>query len=289
ERRETFKGKKLIYIYHDTIDATGDNADKEMETFDAAEQAMDQLSDVVRIIRNDLSGTHIYITADHGFLYERDKLTASDFMHKTELEPFETSRRYILTHEKKEVSGQLTIDTTSILDNENQLYAYVPNATIRYRIQGGGANFVHGGASLQEVVVPLLKVRNKRTGQPGAVASEKVAINLTSTTRRIKNSIFSLEFFQNEKISGKHIPRSVVVYMADDKDNVFSNEERIIGDLTSDNPKERVFKQQFVLKNMEYDRNKTYYLVIKDTETDAITEQIPFTINLSFISDFDFS
>src|SRR5699024_6632108 len=87
-RRETFRGKKLIYIYHDTIDATGDNADTEIDTFNAAEQAMDQLSDLVRIIRNDLSGTHIYVTADHGFLYEREKLKASDFMPKELLEPF---------------------------------------------------------------------------------------------------------------------------------------------------------------------------------------------------------
>ncbi|HLR51545.1 MAG TPA: BREX-1 system phosphatase PglZ type A [Candidatus Avamphibacillus sp.] len=288
ERRETFKGKKLIYIYHDTIDATGDNADKEMETFDAAEQAMDQLSDVVRIIRNDLSGTHIYITADHGFLYERDKLTASDFMHKTELEPFETSRRYILSHEKKEVSGQLTIDTTSILDNENQLYAYVPNATIRYRIQGGGANFVHGGASLQEVIVPLLSVKNKRAGQKGAKDIQKVDIQLTSTTRNVTNSIFSLAFFQTEKVADKFNPRTVVTYMADGNGAVLSNEERIIGDLTSENPKEREFNIQFVLKNMTYDKNKTYYLVIKDMETDVITEKIPFTINLGIVSDFDF-
>ena len=48
-----------------------------------------------------------------------------------------------------------TIDLSSIVKNEQQLTAYVPNATIRYRMQGSGVNFVHGGASLQEIVVPL--------------------------------------------------------------------------------------------------------------------------------------
>ena len=287
-RRAKFRGKKLIYIYHDTIDAFGDKRDTEINTFDATEDAIEQLSDLVRIIRNDLSGTHLYLTADHGFLYQRDPLKVSDLMHKEASDAIEVSRRYILSQEKRELPGQLTINLSSVIKNDKKLFAYVPNATIRYRIQGGGANFVHGGASLQEVVVPLLKVRNKRMGQQGAVASEEVKINLTSTTRRITNSIFSLEFFQNEKISGKHTPRTVVVYMADNEGHVLSNEERIIGDLTSNNPRERVFKQQFVLKNMEYDRNKTYYLVIKDTETDAIIEKVPFTINLSFISDFDF-
>src|SRR5699024_12427876 len=99
-------------------------------------------------------------------------------MQKTELEPFETSRRYILSHEKKEVSGQLTIDTTSIIDNENPLYAYVPNATIRYRIQGGGANFVHGDASLQETIVPLFSVKNTRAGQKGSKDIQKLDIKV---------------------------------------------------------------------------------------------------------------
>lgn len=288
ERREIFKGKKLIYIYHDTIDAVGDNADTELYTFNAAEETIEQLVDLVRIIRNDLSGTHIYITSDHGFIYQRDALQVSDLMDKELVEPFEVKRRYMLSKEQKEVSGQLTIDLSSVIKNEQKLYAYVPNATIRYRIQGSGANFVHGGASLQEVVVPVLTIHNKRTGQRGAQAAEKVDINLTSTTRRITNSIFSLEFFQNEKVADKYTPRTVIVYMADEDGHVLSNEQTIIGDLTTDNPKERVFKVQFALKNMEYDRNQTYYLLIKDAETDAITEKIPFQINLGIISDFDF-
>lgn len=288
ERRETFKGKKLIYIYHDTIDAVGDNADTELYTFKAVGDAIDQLADLVRIIRNDLSGTHIYITADHGFIYQRDPLEVSDLMDKEVIDAFEVKRRYILSKEEKDVSGQLTIDLSSVIKNDQKLYAYVPHATIRYRIQGKGANFVHGGASLQEVIVPVLKIHNKRSGQRGAQAAEKVSINLTSTTRRITNSIFSLEFFQNEKVADKYIPRTVVVYMADEDHHVLSNEETIIGDLTSDNPKERVFKVQFALKNMEYDRNKTYYLIIKDLDTEVIIERIPFQINLGIISDFDF-
>jgi uncharacterized protein (TIGR02687 family) len=288
QRRETFKGKKLIYIYHDTIDAVGDNADTELSTFDAVEDAIDELSDLVRIIRNDLSGTHIYITSDHGFLYQREPLEVSDLMDKERLDTLEVKRRYILSKEHKEVSGQNTVNLSSVIRNNHQLFAYMPNATIRYRIQGGGRNFVHGGASLQEVVVPVLSIRNKRTGQRGAKASEKVSINLTSTTRRITNSIFTLDFFQNEKIAGKYIPRTVIIYFADEDHTILSNEQTIIGDLTSDNPKDRVFKEQFALKNMEYDRNKTYDLIVKDAETDAIIEKIPFQINLGIISDIDF-
>ncbi|MED4407092.1 BREX-1 system phosphatase PglZ type A [Heyndrickxia coagulans] len=287
-RREAFKGKKLIYIYHDTIDAMGDKASTEVYTFNAVETALNQLYDLVKIIRDDLSGTNVYITADHGFLYQRDALEESDKIGLGSMEAIEVKRRYILSKEKREVSGQLAINLSSVIKNDEQLTAYVPKATFRYKMQGSGVNFVHGGASLQEIVVPLLSFRNKRSGQKGAKAIKKVDIKLTNTTRKITNSIFNLEFFQTEKIQDKVIPRTVVIYMSDDEGNILSNEETIIGDRSFDNPADRTFKIRFILKSIAYDRNKTYYLNIKDTETGVAVERIPFTINLGIVSDFDF-
>src|SRR5690625_3995821 len=167
ERRKTFKGKKIIYIYHDTIDATGENPSKEIDTFLAVEDALDEISHLLRIIRNELSGTHVYVTADHGFLYQREKLEEYDFIKREDIETIDTSKRHMLAKEAKELSGQQCISLSSIINNDEVLYAYVPNSTIRYRVQGAGANFVHGGASLQEVVIPKLYIRNKRTGQIG--------------------------------------------------------------------------------------------------------------------------
>lgn len=287
-RRETFKGKKLIYIYHDTIDAMGDKASTEVYTFNAVETALNQLYDLVKIIRDDLSGTNVFITADHGFLYQRDALEESDKIGQGLTDTIEVKRCYILSKEQLEVSGQLAINLSSIIKNAEHLTAYVPKATFRYKMQGTGVNFVHGGASLQEIVVPLLTFRNKRTGQKGAKAIKKVDIKLTNTTRKITNSIFNLEFFQTEKVEDKVIPRNVVIYMSNEEGNILSNEETIIGDRSFDNPADRTFKLRFILKSIAYDRNKTYHLIIKDTETGVAVERIPFAINLGIVSDFDF-
>ncbi|GEB78390.1 BREX-1 system phosphatase PglZ type A [Sporolactobacillus inulinus] len=287
-RRETFKGKKLIYIYHDTIDAMGDKASTEVYTFNAVETALDQLYNLVKIIRDDLSGTNVMITSDHGFLYQRDPLEESDKIGQELDHAVEVKRRYILSQEQHEIPGQLAVDLSSIVKNEHHLTAYLPKATFRFKIQGSGVNFVHGGASLQEVVVPLLTFKNKRAGQKGAKVIKKVDIKLTNTTRKITNSIFNLEFFQTEKVEEKLVPRTVAIFMTDEEGNALSNEETIIGDRISDDPAERTFKLRFLLKSIAYDRNKTYYLIIKDTDTDVLVEKIPFTINLGIISDFDF-
>ncbi|MEH7119837.1 BREX-1 system phosphatase PglZ type A [Neobacillus vireti] len=287
-RREYFKGKKLIYIYHDTIDAMGDKTSTEIYTFSAVERAIDEISTLVKIIRDDLSGTNIYITADHGFVYQREALEESDKMEKEDLPIIEVKRRYILSKVRQAMDGILTFNMDSIIKNEEQITAYVPKATIRFKIQGSGVNFVHGGASLQEVVVPLIKYKNIRKGQANSREIIKVDIKLTDTTRKITNSLFHLSFFQTEKVEDKVIPRSVIIYMADEGGAVISNEEVIIGDRTSDNPADRTYKLRFALRTITYDKNKSYYLNIKDEETGVVLDKIPFTINLGIVSDFDF-
>ena len=69
ERRELIAGKEIVYIYHNAIDTTGDKQATETKVFDACNTAIDELTAVVKIIVNDMSGSNILITADHGFLY----------------------------------------------------------------------------------------------------------------------------------------------------------------------------------------------------------------------------
>ena len=59
ERRELVSGKEVVYIYHNTIDAIGDKAPTEKKVFDACEDAMQELSNILRIVINDMQGTDI--------------------------------------------------------------------------------------------------------------------------------------------------------------------------------------------------------------------------------------
>jgi uncharacterized protein (TIGR02687 family) len=286
--REFSKGKKLIYIYHDSIDALGDKASTEIYAFDGAEKALNELSELIKVIRDSLSGTNIFITSDHGFIYQRDELEEVDKISKEKLDFVESKRRYALSREARDVDGLLRYSIKEAFSEETDLNVYIPKANIRFKTQGAGAKFVHGGASLQEVVIPLILYKNKRAGQSSAKAPEKTQIKLTNAVRKITNSIFTLNFFQTEKVEGKTIPCSVNVYFVDENDQVISNEEVIFGDKTSNNPDDRNVSIRFVLKSMDYDKNKKYYLIIKDTETNVICDKIPFIISLGIVSDFDF-
>lgn len=288
ETREYYKGKILNYIYHNTIDAIGDAANTEIKAFDSTELAIEELSKLIRSIRVQLSGTNIFITSDHGFIYQRDKIEEVDKIAKENLNSIESKRRYIFSEESRDVDGLLKYSMKDTLGMNSNINVYIPKANIRFKTQGSGANFVHGGASLQEVVVPLILYKDKRSGQSSAIKPEKTRIKLTNTVKKITNSIFTLNFFQTEKIGGKIVPLGVRVYMINDNDEIISNEEILLGDKESDNPEDRTMSIRFILKPLDYDRNKKYYLIIKDVQTGVGYDKIPFDINLSIVSDFDF-
>lgn len=286
--RELYRGNILNYIYHNTVDAIGDDPSTEIKVFDSTEMAIDELMNLVKSLKGNLSATNIYITSDHGFIYQRSKLEEVDKIAKEKFRTVESKRRYILSEERKSADGLLRYSMKDTLGDDSKLNVYIPKANIRFKTQGAGANFVHGGAALQEIVLPFISYKNKVAGQIGAVQPKKTQIKLTDASRRITNSIFTLNFFQTEKVGGKIVPCTVKVYMIDYNNEIISNEEILLGDKISDNPKDRNMTIRFILKSMNYDKKKDYYLIIKDVQTGIEYDRIPFTIDLGIVSDFDF-
>lgn len=287
ELRESLKGKKLIYIYHDTIDATGDKAASEIHTFKAVKQAIEEIQVTIRNIVNNLSATNIYVTADHGFIYRREALEESDKVSKGKLNALAEKRRFVLLKDNHGLTGTLSISLQYLLGEENNLYALVPRGADCFKVQGGGENFVHGGASLQEIVIPVIKYKNDRKEK---TTIRKVDVKVTNTSRKVTNTIFTIEFFQSEKVEDKLVPRKIKAYFADNQGNKISNEISLIADKTSSNPNDRIFRERFTLKNMSYSRTDNYYLILEDEEAavEKVYEKIPFNISLGIVNDFDF-
>lgn len=285
ERREYVKGKKLVYIYHDSIDLISHTA--EINAFNAVQQSMEEIMNLVRIIRNDLSGVNILITSDHGFIYKRDPLLESDKINKETVDAFEEKRRYMLSHKVVPSDAVMRFKPDFFKCDGDPVLVYVPRANIRFKVQGAGANFVHGGATLQEVVVPLIKYKVVRGSDTKIKEQRKVKVKLVTEMRKITNNLFSLEFFQTEKADALNIPRTVEIYLEDDAGRVLTSRERIIADKNSDKPAERTYKIRFTLKTGKYDKNQDYYLVIRDVDTELIEDKIPFKISLAISSDFN--
>ena len=287
ERRELVSGKDVVYIYHNTIDAIGDKAVTEQKVFEACEDTVQELSNLLRIVVNDMQGTDVFITADHGFLYTYSPLSESDKLSRDAFDGkiFELGRRYGLTAPDTTANYLLPIQLSGLLDG-TPVKGYAPQDSTRIKVKGGGENYVHGGISLQEMVVPVIAFKNLRSSSKQFVELSNAQVGLLSESRKITNLIFSLDFFQRQPISDKVQPCTYTVYMTDDEDRVVSDRQTLIADRTSSNASERVFRVRFNLKAGSYDRNKLYRLVISNGMD--VPEEIEFHIDIAMGDDFGF-
>ena len=291
ERQALIKGMNVVYIYHDTIDAAGHD---EKDVFGACEETIEELKNMVRIITNEWGGAYILITSDHGFLYTYSPLTEED---KVDLdshpdEVFELGRRYAIV--QKTYSSNYLMPVEFIAGDNQHMIGYVPRESIRIKMKGGGLNFVHGGISLQEMVVPVIEyhfLRNQSSEyrkNRSKYDTKPVEIALLSANRKITNMIFSLSFYQKEPVSYNREKATYQLYFTDSTGKPVSDTATIIADKTSDNGQERTFRCSFNLKQLKYSNTEQYYLVITD-ENGMIVSRDEFQIDIAFaVDEFDF-
>ncbi len=287
ERRELVSGKEVVYIYHNTIDAIGDKAPTENKVFEACEDAIQEISNILRIIVNDMQGTDIFITSDHGFLYTYRPLTEGDKISKNTFtgKVYEVGRRYALTEPSATGEYLLPVQLDSEISG-TPVKGYTPQDSTRIKISGGDENYVHGGVSLQELCVPVIVFKNLRTSSKKYVEVSNAELKLLSESRKVSNLLFSLDFFQRQPVGDKVQPCAYTIYMTDDEGVPVSDRQTVIADRTSLNASERVFRVRFNLKAGAYDSKKIYRLVIAN-DTD-VPEEVEFHIDIAFADDFGF-
>ena len=69
----------MVYVYHNRIDAVGDKRDTEERVFQAVENTLTDLIDLIKRMAN-ANATNMLVTADHGFIYQDKPLVESDFL-----------------------------------------------------------------------------------------------------------------------------------------------------------------------------------------------------------------
>ncbi len=292
DRRELIKGMDVVYIYHDKIDESSHASDSSV--FTACDEAIDELKSLLKIIYYEFSGTHIYVTADHGFLYTYEPLTEDAKVNKSSWngKVVDYGRRYAIM--SKDASPNY-LAPVCFLDGKTAYQAYAPKENIRIKMSGGGLNFVHGGTSLQEMVIPLvdfhyLRNDNKSYQRNKAkIDTQPVMISLVSMSRKVCNMIFSLDFFQKESVGGNRAAATYVLYFADAAGMVVSDKAKIIADKSDLDVTRRTYRQQFNLKSMSFDKKSSYYLVIEDESGVQLPVREEFQIDIAFaVDEFNF-
>ena len=284
ELRDVLTKRQIIYVYHNQIDARGDKANTEDEVFNACEEAVQEIMDLIHRISVSGNTYHFIVTADHGFIYKRDKLTESDKISGKSADKAFANRRFIVS---KAALGDDGIDHMSmgrILGNEDSKMVSYPVSSNVFKVAGGGANYVHGGSSPQEMLVPVLEFKMER----GHMETKNAEIALVSIVHKITNLITSMDFIQSDAVSDTVKAAKYRIFFLSEDNEKISNENSYVADSREENAQKRIFRMRFTFKNKKYDKDKQYYLVVYDEESGLEQWRQPVIMDIAFADDFGF-
>lgn len=288
ESKKLYRDYDVIYVYQNRIDALGDDLTTESQVFEAVESA---IVEIIEILRKLTSGNanNIVITADHGFLYQHRALEDSDFLSDSDVSGnvLYRHRRFILGTGLKSNSALMHFNSKQ-LGLHGDIEVMLPLANQRMKRQGSGSRYVHGGASLQEIVVPIIRVNKKRVSDV-----EFVDVEILSTSGRIiSTGQLVVKLYQRDPINDKMQPVTLKAGIYSQSGELISEEKTINFDYSSDNPRDREFQCSLVLSTKAEQANNQQIVLklekpIPGTNKYQFYKSETYTLRRAFSSDFD--
>lgn len=293
EKKEFLKGKKIIYVYHNDIDNSGHDSQGESKVFNSCEESISKIISLIKSLTNARGSIKVIVTSDHGFLYSYNKLDEVDKLSVKSDDIVDG------LSEKRCLVCKNTIDTDFLIPvkmqinkEDNSLIGYAPLQAIRIKSQGGSTNYVHGGLSLQEMMVPVVIFDNVRTDSKHYDKNKKqydhepVKIDLVTEKRTIYGLIASIEFYQTKPIGVDAVETNYEILFEDVMGKAVSNSAIICANKTDGDAVNRRFN--VILNINPGTKTGTYYLLVNNQDNNETLMKVKFKIENSFGGDFDF-
>jgi uncharacterized protein (TIGR02687 family) len=290
ERRGIFRDNQVVYVYHNQIDMVGDKRESEDQTVEAVENTISDLVELIKLLRS-ANFAKILVTSDHGFLYQYQKLDEADLAgtEVTGKEIYLKKRRFAVGKGLENSGYKLKAFSAEQLGLVGDYEILLAKSVNRLKLSGAGMQFVHGGSSLQEIVIPVLSV-NKARGEE--FEAHKVEVDkLASASNTISTGQISVKFIQMEKTSSKALPRTLRV-------GIFAEDGKLISDIKSlhfgfdsNNQRDREMELTLVLsKEWQKNNRQNVYLhldeLIPNTDKFVIYRKWPYYLNKTQFADF---
>ncbi|MBY6414298.1 BREX-1 system phosphatase PglZ type A [Rhodococcus sp. BP-252] len=267
DRAALWSDHDAVVVYHDAIDAVGHKSP--YQTPEACDRAIDEIIRVIKRFGGKTRASRVLVTADHGFLYQDSDLEPGDYLseaaHGDEI--VARTRRYVLGRGLLEHPA-FTTWTAAQLGHDGDLQVQVPRALHRIRMQGAGYQYVHGGATLQEVVVPLITLTQSRSKDTSKVT---VDVNVSSPT--ITSSTVLVTLLQREVVTGKRRARTLVIGVYAEDGTALSGERTVAVDSAADDVRDRSLTVELVLNEAaERFNGKSVYIRAEEITNGTRTE-----------------
>jgi len=233
--RELFK-HPLVYIFHDVIDENS-HPQNPFEIIRSCRTAINQLSALVKRLHATMNVANVVITADHGFIYNDIHFEEKD-KHSINEACIEKKTRYYFADNMMQAEGvvKMPLNKVSDITVSKPVYVAVPIGTNRLAAPGG-YSFAHGGASLQEMIIPVIRSRERQTDK-----TEKVGISLMNHNLNMVSSRLKFHLIQSEAVSMTVMERKVVCQVFNGDEPVTAEKELLLNSADSANLNNRVFE-----------------------------------------------
>ncbi len=151
--RRSIAQARLVVVHSTEIDEAGENGSG-VAVF---ELVMQRLQAAWTLLRE--AGVQRFVfTADHGFLL----LDPTSHTVQSRGRKIDTKRRHLLTTIAADHPNEVRVPFTALgYEDQPDWHVVVPETTAVFDTNGGPGNFVHGGNSLQERVIPVLVVSHR--------------------------------------------------------------------------------------------------------------------------------
>lgn len=204
KNREIFK-HPLVYVMHNTIDDKSHSAVAK-DIVGSCRDAINELETLVHKLHESYNVTEVYITSDHGFLFN-DQVFEDKDKHEVTEDALEKSTRYYLTQSEAAVPGIVKFPLSEVSGmEEDDIYVAVPEGTNRLQAPAGGYRFTHGGASLQELLIPIIISRQERVNTKTPVGVMVLDRNLSIQASRLR-----FKLLQTDAVSMEMKARTIKV------------------------------------------------------------------------------
>jgi hypothetical protein len=136
-----------------------------------------------------------------------------------------------------------------------------PNSINRLRLKGAGSRYVHGGASLQEVVLPVLRVGKRREADV-----EYVDVQIIVPGKHVISAAqTAVIFYQAEAVTKKKKARPLVAGIFTEDGILISDQHELLFDFESEAAREREMPRKFLLsRQADSYNNQTVYLKLQE-------------------------
>lgn len=286
EGRSLMREYDAIYIYHNVIDKMGDSQSTEAKTFDAVEDAFTELDLIIKKVAN-INGSNMLLTADHGFLFQQDDVEAADATALPAAAEWGYRTRRFALGRSIQPDSKVKIFDSRALGLAGDWSAAFPLSLGRFPRQGAGKRYVHGGTSLQEVVVPVVKIHKARADDTG-----RVDVEILRAPAKITTGQLSISLFQDRPALNKVLPRTLRIGVFAKDGTVLSEIKTLTFDSKATEPRQRESSMLLVLSHAaDAFNNRDVDLRLEETvsgttqivtyKTHSLKLQKPFT------SDFD--